>query len=147
MNVEAAVRRIENRAAICDLKSTYFRLLDEKRWVDWTELFVPDCQYDVTDMGRTYDDREEFVAQVVANVGAAQTVHHGHMPEILILDDSRATGTWALFDYVEFEPAASGTRRGFHGYGRYFDEYREEEGDWRISRLALSRLRIDRLPA
>lgn len=147
MDVSAALRRIESRAAICDLKSRYFRLLDEKRWADWTELFAPDCRYDVADMGRTYHEREEFVAQVVANVGAAQTVHHGHVPEISFLDDTRATGTWALFDYVEFAPAPGGERRGFHGYGHYHDEYREEDGRWRITRLALTRLRIDRLPA
>jgi hypothetical protein len=67
------------------------------------------------------------------------------MPEIEITGADTATGTWAMFDYVEFPPAPSGERVGLQGYGHYTEEYVREEGEWRIKSLHLSRLRIDPL--
>ena len=51
-----------------------------------------------------------------------------------------ARGVWAMFDYVEFKPS-----RGIRGYGHYHEEYRKEAGKWHISKLKLTRLRVDSL--
>ena len=78
----------------------------------------------------------------------ARTVHHGHMPEIDILDASSARGTWAMFDYVEWSDGSESTERvGSQGYGHYVEEYVNEDGQWRIARSRLERLRVDPLGA
>ncbi len=64
------------------------------------------------------------------------------MPEIEITGDGTARGVWAMFDYVEW-PENDGVRNGLQGYGHYREEYRREDGAWRISRIRLERLRID----
>jgi hypothetical protein len=73
-----------------------------------------------------------------------RTVHHGHMPEIEITGSDTARGMWAMFDYVEW-PEQDGRRIGLKGYGHYVEEYVREDGDWRIARSRLERLRVDPL--
>jgi hypothetical protein len=75
----------------------------------------------------------------------ARTVHHGHMPEIEVTGSDRARGTWAMFDYVEWPNADDGARVGLQGFGHYVEEYAREDGEWRISRSRLVRLRVDPL--
>ena len=50
-----------------------------------------------------------------------------------------------MFDYVEFPMVEGGERFGLKGYGHYIEEYVREDGEWRIKRLDLSRLRVDPL--
>ena len=71
-----------------------------------------------------------------------QTVHHGHMPEIELTGPDTARGTWAMFDYVEWPRPESGERVGLTGYGHYLEEYVREDGEWRIARTHLARLRV-----
>ena len=73
-------------------------------------------------------------------------VHHGHMPEIEVLGDNSARGTWAMDDIVEL-PGLS-----LRGWGHYHEQYRKEDGQWRICRIRLTRLRLEmngetRIPA
>ena len=78
-------------------------------------------------------------------LAGAITTHHGHMPEIEITGPDTARGVWAMFDRVEWPSAADGTRVGITGVGHYLDEYVREDGDWRIARSRLERLRVDPL--
>ena len=133
---------------IKQLKARYFRFLDEKRWDDFALVFAEDAEIDVTDdVGgeeghvRGRQAIADFIRQAV---DAAQTVHHGHMPEIEILAADRASGVWAMFDYVEFPPAGE-TRQGLKGYGHYHELYVLREERWQIARMRLARLRIDSL--
>ena len=48
-------------------------------------------------------------------------------------------------DYVEWPVDDQGRRRGLKGYGHYEEEYLREDGEWRISRARLVRIRVDRL--
>jgi hypothetical protein len=43
-----------------------------------------------------------------------------------------------MYDYVESPQFV------LHGYGHYEEAYRKVDGDWRIHRLKLTRLREDR---
>jgi hypothetical protein len=50
-----------------------------------------------------------------------------------------------MFDYVEWPPSGTGDRVGLQGYGHYVEEYVREDGEWRIARCRLNRLRVDPL--
>jgi hypothetical protein len=66
-------------------------------------------------------------------------VHHGHMPEITIVDEMLAHGVWAMYDLVEPSPTS-----GFPvltGFGYYTEDYRRVDGRWRIAGLRLTGLK------
>ncbi len=91
-----------------------------------------------------------FITGISTRFAAVISVHHCHMPEIELLDDTRARGIWAMEDYVEWTdgaaPAEAPGSKGFRGYGHYEEEYRVEAGVWKICFLRLTRLRIDEVP-
>ena len=130
--------------AIKQLKARYFRLMDTKQWLPFSQVFSDDVIVDVSHDKHAPGDKIVGRANVVdfirKAVGKAATVHHGHMPEIELLSPTEARGIWAMFDYVEFKPS-----RGIRGYGHYHEEYRKEGGSWHISKLKLTRLRVDAL--
>ena len=127
--------------AIKKLKARYFRLLDTKEWDVWADLFTDDATLRWADGP---DDiargRSAIVEQVRRALADAVTVHHGHMPEIELIDHKNATGIWSMSDYVE-TPS-----RAFRGYGHYEERYEKgTDGNWRIKALRLTRLRVDRI--
>ena len=130
--------------AIKQLKARYFRLMDTKQWLPFSQVFSDDVIVDVSHDKHAPGDKIVGRANVVdfirKAVGKAGTVHHGHMPEIELLSATEARGIWAMFDYVDFKPS-----RGIRGYGHYHEEYRKEGGSWHISKLKLTRLRVDPL--
>jgi hypothetical protein len=129
---------------IKQLKARYFRFIDTKQWDDWGQVFTVDCVMEVPEANMVNNGRQEIVDTVSAALFGARTVHHGHMPEIEITGDGTARGIWAMFDYVEW-PEQDGNRVGIRGYGHYLEEYEREDGQWRISRTRLQRLRVDPL--
>jgi hypothetical protein len=134
----------EDIEAIKQLKARYFRLMDSKQWLPFSQVFSDDIVVDVSQdkhaPGDSIRGRADVVDFIRKAVGKAITVHHGHMPEIELLSSTEARGIWAMFDYVEFKPS-----RGIRGYGHYHEEYRKEGGKWYISKLKLTRLRVDPL--
>ncbi len=65
------------------------------------------------------------------------TVHHGHMPEIEVVDATHARGIWAMYDRLEYPDG-----RVRSGAGHYDEEYRLVDGTWRIARMTLNRLYV-----
>ena len=57
--------------------------------------------------------REELVEGVKKLMTGACSMHQGFMPEIEILSDEKATGIWAMFDYVRLPTC------NFKGWGHY----------------------------
>jgi hypothetical protein len=139
------VQRLVDIEAIHQLKARYFRLMDTKRWDDWGMVFATDVVMEVPEANLVNQGRAEVVAFVSAALEHARTVHHGHMPEIEITGADTARGVWAMFDYVEWPGGDDGTRVGLTGYGHYLEEYVREDGEWRIARTRLERLRVDPL--
>ncbi|AQA18573.1 hypothetical protein BST95_10345 [Halioglobus japonicus] len=120
------------------LKAKYFRCLDTKDWEGLGECFCDDLDADFTAApGPHTSSRAEYLAMIQKALKYAETVHYGHMPEITVLDASAARGVWAMQDMVKM-PAMTLT-----GFGHYHEEYRLEDGQWRISRILLTRLMLD----
>lgn len=119
------------------LKARYFRAMDSKDWEALTSCFTEDLVADFREApGMLAQGRDSYMEQLVAVLKDATTVHHGHMPEIEILDSDSAKGIWAMEDFVEF-PGLS-----LQGWGHYHETYRKAEGHWRISHIRLTRLRL-----
>jgi hypothetical protein len=140
----ALLQRLLDIEAIKQLKARYFRTMDRKDWDGFGQVFAREAVLEVPEVDMVVNGRDAIVAFVSGAVGAARTVHHGHMPEIEITGPDSARGTWAMFDYVEWD-SSDANRVGLHGYGHYVEEYTREDGEWRIGRSRLERLRVDPL--
>ncbi len=129
------------------LKARYCRYLDSENWDGYRSVFTDDLRGEAQD-GRVFYGADAWVAMVRAlhTENVDRTVHHCHMPEITVLDASRATGIWALFDYVDRVSHADGVRAAFAGYGHYQEEYvRTPVRGWLIGAIHLTRIRVDNL--
>jgi hypothetical protein len=129
--------------AIKQLKARYFRLMDTKQWDELRRVFTDDCVFEGT--SRPYPGPDEFVAGTRERLDRATTVHHGHMPEIVLTGSATARGLWAMHDRIEFPEAADhgrGLNYGITGFGHYEEEYRKEGDEWKIALLRLTRLAV-----
>ena len=133
--------------AIKTVKARYFRYMDTKEWDRWRTLFTDDVEVTVdkgvTTFGGSADPHsvkgaDAFVASTRGKIHDCITVHHGHMPEIKLNSPDSATGIWAMEDILEWPGQAA-----YRGFGHYTEQYRKEaDGEWRISRLHLTRLKV-----
>lgn len=132
---------------IRQVKARYCRYIDTKQWARLPSLFTDDCRFEGLGSAPAGADVATFVAGVSTRLANTISVHHCHMPEIVMTGPASARGAWAMEDYVEWQDGSevkeTPGHRGFHGYGHYEEEYRSEGGEWKISFLRLTRLRID----
>jgi hypothetical protein len=132
--------RLAHIESIKQLKARYFRFVDGKQWDALRDVFTDDLKFYFESPVPTLASADSFVAFISERLATAVSVHQGHMPEISIVDDSNATGVWAMYDWVD-DPDHS---RAFQGYGHYHERYRRgPDGNWRISELRLERIRVD----
>jgi hypothetical protein len=136
-----AVQKLLYFEELRTLKARYCRLVDTKQWEAWRAIFTPDVEF--AGLSAPFASLDEFIETQKRRLADAVSVHHCHTPELELIGEQTAQGLWAMCDYVEYPWDAE--RRGFIGYGFYDEEYRLEDGTWRISRLRMERLRIDPL--
>jgi len=131
----------EDFEAIKRLKARYFRFIDTQQWDDLKQVFSEDAtlKWGPEDE-QVMVGREAILAGLRANLAGAKTIHHGHMPEIELIDETNARGIWAMFDRVDHP------RYRLTGYGHYHEDYVKQGGTWRIRRLHLTRLHEERIP-
>jgi ketosteroid isomerase-like protein len=123
--------------AIKSLKARYFRAMDGKDWDELSNCFTDDLVADFREApGMLAEGRENYMSQLTEILKEASTIHHGHMPEIEVIDKNNATGIWAMEDIVKM-PGLS-----MQGWGHYHETYRRELGVWKIARIRLTRLRL-----
>lgn len=134
--LEARVRKLEEVHAITQLKHHYFRLLDHKEWDALRECFTDDVETHYENGHYRLEGIDEvmrFLSESLEalTAGGRFALHLGHHPEIELLGDDRARGRWTLHAPI--------LDRGAGRIGRqdsfYEDEYRKQNGRWRISRI------------
>ena len=126
---------------IRQLKARYFRLMDSKQWEAWKDVFCEGVVID-TPGAPPIEGRDAFVHFLRPILQNVTTAHHGHMSEITLTSPATATGIWSMEDMLWWPPDQGGRR--LWGLGWYFEEYRKEvDGEWRIARLELRRIRVE----
>lgn len=147
--MNSSIETLQAVEEIKKLKAKYCRYLDSENWDGYRSLFADHLRGHAQD-GRIIAGADAWVAMVRAlhTDNADRTVHHCHMPEITVLDSTRATGIWALFDYVDRVARVDGTRTALFGYGHYEEEYvNTPERGWLIAAIHLTRIRVDYMDA
>ncbi len=144
--------------AIKQLKARYFRAVDTKDFALLRAVFADDCIADYRNAsldppsgvmmlpGGTdapIEGGEAIARWIVDSMQPIVSVHHGHMPEITLTGGSSAEGIWAMEDRLYFPDSEE--IKGVAGYGHYYESYVCIEGEWKIKRLKLVRLKVDSL--
>lgn len=130
---------LEDIEAIKQLKARYCRTMDMKDWTAMRQVFADDLVMDTSASGGSLvEGADEFMAFLVEMIGDVVTVHHCHTPEIEIGSPTAATGWWAMEDMLRWPNGME-----LRGYGHYRETYAKMDGQWRIARCELTRLRLD----
>jgi hypothetical protein len=131
------VSDLEEIEAIKRLKYRYLRCLDQKRWDEIAECFVEEATTSYDGGKYAHEGRDRIIEFFRSALGPELiTVHHVHHPEIELLSETTARGTWALEDTVIH------TRREVTLRGAAFssDEYVKVDGTWKIRSTGYERI-------
>ena len=139
-------KNAEHLEDISQLKARYFRLMDTQQWDSWHDCFIDNVSATYEGAPRISKEepedihitgREELVEGVKKLMTGACSMHQGFMPEIEILSDEKATGIWAMFDYVRLPTC------NFKGWGHYHEVYVRSSEGWKIEKIHLTRLHTE----
>jgi len=129
---------LESIELIKQLKARYFRFLDTRNLGGLRTVFTDDATAHFK--SRDYDFKLEGWPALEAFYRKSFTpnsfgMHNGHHPEITV-DGDTASGIWYLQDiFVQLEH-----NQTVMGSALYHDEYRREDGEWRIAATGYERL-------
>lgn len=123
--------------AIRQLKYRYLRGLDQKLWDDIAECLTPDAEASYGGGAYSFSGRDAILTFLRDSMGSEGFLssHRCSHPEIRLVGDGSATGTWALDDTVLHMDFGVVIR----GAAFYEDEYVKRDGEWRISRTGYRR--------
>jgi hypothetical protein len=119
------------------VKARYFRFTDTKDWAALAEVFTADVI--LGDQSVSIEGRAAVVDIIRSETEAVTTVHHGHCHEVWVDSPDAARGI------IAFEDLGFSKRTGelvMHGYGHYHEDYRWEDGAWRIARSMIPRMAV-----
>ena len=129
--LETRLRKLEDLEAIRQLKARYLACCDQKDPQGMRDCFAPGpVRIDYGRIG-VFEDRDQLAA-IFEQLGCHPHVvemHHGINPQIDVLDDTQALGTWGLHYQMIDTLSSVITQLG----ARYEDEYRKIDGHWKIS--------------
>ena len=126
------------------LKYRYLRCLDQKLWDEIEGCFTPDATASYSGGAYVCEGRPAIIEFLHRTMGATTMLssHRCHHPEIDLVGDDEATGTWALEDVVVLTDLDVNVQ----GAGFYSDRYRRLDGEWRIERTGYLRSYEELLP-
>ena len=137
--------------AIKQLKARYMRSVNTKDWDTLSSTFAPNARSMYSGGKYSFEGRDAIMEFLSDSLGPKDvaTLHHAHTPEIEIISETSARGTWYLEDFVISQDAGTehmpaGTV--LHGTGIYSDEYQKIGGEWKISVTGYERIFEDRQP-
>ncbi len=128
-DLDDRLRLFEEMEAIKRLKYRYWRFMDAKRWGEFAGCFTKDVVVEISTF-MTFQSSAAFVQHVKKRLGQdfMISVHHGHNPDIDIIDGRNARGTWSFRDNIVDSRANTAVK----GWGVYEDEYTKETDGWKI---------------
>ena len=131
LKTDERLRALEDLEAIRALKARYFFCCDQKDPAGMRECFA--AGEVLIDYGRVgvFSDRDELI-EVFERLGCAQHIvemHHGVNPQITLIGDGRARGSWGLHYQQINTRDGTLTQLG----ATYDDEYRKIDGAWKIA--------------
>ena len=123
---------------IKQLKARYLRGLDTNDWAVFASTMTEDCTAKYNGGKLSFSTRDEIVGFMRENLSGEKvlTLHQGHQPEIELIDEVNARGSWYLQDMVIHLEAAV----RIYGSAIYQDSYRLEVGEWKISATGYKRV-------
>lgn len=129
------------------LKARYCRFVDTKQWESLTDLFTPDASLFFPESQNepcNLLDAMTFIRSALAP--PMVSIHHVLAPEITFEGPDTAKGVWAMKDYLRWPESATSALglQTLTGFGHYHEEYRRTAAGWKISKLRLARLRLER---
>lgn len=122
---------------ICRLKYRYLRAVDQKLWDDLADCMTDDATASYGGGAYVFESRAailEFLRRTMASESVLSSHRCSH-PEIDLLSDTEATGTWALQDVV-INKAHQVT---IAGAAFYTDRYIKHDGRWFIASTGYTR--------
>lgn len=138
-DLDRRLKRLEEIEALKQLKYQYWRFLDTKQWAELGRLFTRDA---TTSYGsgkyefKGVDAIMQFLSDSLGEQRGSVTIHQGHHPEIELLGDDAAKGTWALYNYMFNIKQNRGIRIGAY----YHDTYVKEGGAWKFQHIGYQTL-------
>ncbi len=132
MELEQRIARLEAIEAIKKLKAKYFFACDNKQPEQVRSCFVDgDMHIDYGRVG-SFANADDMVAIYTKYACEDHIVemHHAQNPQITITSDIQASATWGLYYYMIDTRQNTVTQLA----GFYEDEYRCEQGEWKISK-------------
>jgi len=133
------LQQLSDLEDIRTLKYRYYRAIDTADMALLANLFTDDVTVDYRGgVYRVSLSGKENMLEFLANSfnSGSVAMHHGHMPDITLTGDDSATGLWYLEDiFISLED-----KLHTHGTAIYKDEYRRENGVWKISRTEYDRV-------
>ena len=124
------LQRLEDIEAIKQLKARYFRALDTRNWQLMESCLKVTCKARYDNGKFSLDGRDAIIQFFRETIGDHRIIlqHHGHHPEISLIDEKNASGIWYLQDLV-MDPA---NHIKIQGAGFYDDCYEKINGRWLI---------------
>lgn len=133
------IRILKDIEAVKRVKHAYFRCVDTANIEELKTIFHKDVV--VHFIGGTYEwtlhGRDEYLEAIAVNFNNKVIAqHNGHHPEIDILSETEATGTWYLHDnfYRLWD------MHYVTGTALYRDRYVKEDGRWQIRESRYERI-------
>jgi len=137
--LQREIRELKNLEAIKTLKHKYFRAMTFNDHDMIKETLTEDVVTSYSDGEYVFEDREKLLTFLIdSHDPKAQVIAYwmAGMPEITLTSETTATGIWAM--YHHFYSRAHEIVDEMFVY--YDDEYRLEDGSWRISKTGYRRV-------